>query len=189
MKRLLLGSALALVAMTSGCKRDDNPTPDGTSLLDWTHPPKTGMSDVTLGKDVGEGTTITKTIVIQPKQGGLLDARFGEVRLSFEMTHGPVELAGAESRKQVAAPRSVKVVLLHNDHWRVEAECDDAMSVPMGSIDKESGHMLVPDALFQHCRVVLKRGDYDTRSLSLEMFGDGRIEHSMAFDEVRFEDS
>ena len=173
-------------ALLSGCRSDENPTGDGTTLVDWHHGDKTSMSDVTLGEDVGDGEAVKKTYVVQPKEGGLIDPSFGPIRIDLDYNHGPVKLDGSEKRDSVLAPRHIKLVLQQNAHWRVEASCQEAVSVPMGKIGP-GGKMSIPPAFFESCEVRLKRGDYDTRVLTLELFGDGRIEHSMAFDQVDVE--
>ena len=179
---------LCVGALALGCRSDPNPTPSATTVLDWKRSAATSMGDIKLGADVGDGAVKKQKLRVQPDEGALLDPKYGEILFDFELSHGPVEVSGSDSRTRVLVPRHVKAVLIQNDHWRIESECRDSISVPLGSIDKDSGKMLLPEALFQSCDIRLRRGDYDTRSVTLEMFGDGRVDLSAGGGTARFSD-
>ncbi|MEM9195254.1 MAG: hypothetical protein AAGF12_39140, partial [Myxococcota bacterium] len=86
----------------------------------------------------------------------------------------------------VAAPRHILATLEQNDHWGIDTECDDRISVPL-SVDGE-GRGVMPDVVYQVCRFTLRRDDYDARVTVLELYGDGTVNASHAFGTVTIDD-
>jgi len=180
--RVIHGVMAASLFSIAACGGGEAGTEANTEVFDWSRTTLTSMEDVVLGDDVGEGTTGTKTLVFQPASRGNCEGSYAEVRVQLDFAHGEVDLHMDEETHLV--PRSVKATVLQNDVWLVDGECEHEVRVPLG--DATGGQIEIPRAFFAACQLTFQKGD-DTRIASFEISGDGTIEVSAGFDDVRIE--
>jgi hypothetical protein len=172
------------LALLQGCGGGGEGTAEDTEVLSWTRSTYTTMDDIQLGDDVGEGTEMSKVIVVTPKPGGMCDPSYDDVRLQLDAEFGEVQLHMGDSRHLI--PRTVAVTVLQNDVWEVEGECEPQIRIPLEVEVIEENRPAVPRVLFASCEVTLRRGE-DAHLVSIELAGDQNIEVSAGFDEVRVE--
>lgn len=152
--RAMIGLASALL----GCGEDlPPPTPDGTTVLEWTRP-ASGTGSITVAEAAGDPVTDVYEVRLTPDPSGPAGPEVREATFEVTVERRPHHVRGHQA-DPVWVPESVRVVLVQSGRWNA-GTVDGRPASCEFSTDAVHAHAEVRYHIPVRCVVPLHRGSH-----------------------------